>query len=767
MVIIMNEIYVSPFGSDSAEGTAENPLKSLSGVKERIAALKKSGKSSGGIDVIFRGGDYDTSSASVTFGAEESGTEDCPVTFRAYPGEKPLFNAGIRLDLTKAEKVTDPAILNGIIDPSARGGLYVLDIADIAASVSPIEYSYSYNSTAFFRNGSPMYPARYPKKKTSADSVDEETWLITDRIMHPETDYSSKPFTIFSDYGVTDHIRRFWSNKSLKDLYLKGYLWHNWANNVYKIDEIDFDRCTFTVNGGTQGRSFDPEDRKYRRYYLCNILEEIGDHYEYYIDRENGLFYFYPETLSDEIVFSFNTSPSVVLDHADYYRFENLSFSYSVFTPVRLKNCAHFTLDSCEISHSNGDAGISAENCPYFTVKNCRIHDLGSSGVIFYNTGDPKNLISGNALIENNDMFNCGRIRKCYSPCINIWDTVGTVIRGNKLHGNANMVVFMEGIDTLFEYNELYDAVKDSDDAGAIYWGRVAHSIGTVIRYNYFHDIGHERFSTQGIGAIYTDDNATSAEIYGNVFHNAALFGDRERKQMFVTMNATLFLNAAQFCSTHDNIFLMGTKGETPMSDVGHYAFLWWAGKTLGAYIPGTADTLSPSNHWRDMLRQRGMIVDEKASGLWKEHYKDTIWAPMFRLLTEDNYYRGATDENGNLYGIEDIRRKFADGMIDAPTAAKMFDEYTEKVVDGIFGKDYVANEFRNNIIINMDDYFYVPEEHDSVRRTPHSGNMYISAAAAQEYFEDYANGNYRLTEKGKCAVAEAIGDFDNPAVNA
>ena len=51
------------------------------------------------------------------------------------------------------------------------------------------------------------------------------------------------------------------------------------------------------------------------------------------------------------------------------------------------------------------------------------------------------------------------------------------------------MAIVFGGNEHLIEFNEIHDVCHESNDAGAIYGGRDWTMRGTVIRYNYFHDI--------------------------------------------------------------------------------------------------------------------------------------------------------------------------------------------------------------------------------------------------------------------------------------
>jgi len=79
------------------------------------------------------------------------------------------------------------------------------------------------------------------------------------------------------------------------------------------------------------------------------------------------------------------------------------------------------------------------------------------------------------------------------------------------------MAMGFGGNDHLIEFNEIYDAVYESNDAGVIYAGRDWTMRGNIIRYNYLHDIsGFEGKECEG---VYLDDLFCGTTVVGNVFN--------------------------------------------------------------------------------------------------------------------------------------------------------------------------------------------------------------------------------------------------------
>ena len=72
----------------------------------------------------------------------------------------------------------------------------------------------------------------------------------------------------------------------------------------------------------------------------------------------------------------------------------------------------------------------------------------------------------------------------------------------------------------MFELNNIHHIGMASDDCGAFYMGRNPSDRGTVIRHNYWHEIGSSM--THGSCAIYFDDGDGGQTVHGNVFFKAS-----------------------------------------------------------------------------------------------------------------------------------------------------------------------------------------------------------------------------------------------------
>jgi hypothetical protein len=125
-----------------------------------------------------------------------------------------------------------------------------------------------------------------------------------------------------------------------------------------------------------------------------------------------------------------------------------------------------------------------------------------------------------------------------YTPAIALHG-VGNRVAHNLIHNAPHMAIMFGGNDHVIEFNEIHNVCLESNDAGAIYAGRDWTMRGTVIRYNYLHNI--TGFKGRGCVGVYLDDMFCGTKIYGNVFYR-------------VTRAA--FIGGGRDCLVENNIFV-------------------------------------------------------------------------------------------------------------------------------------------------------------------------------------------------------------------
>ena len=110
-----------------------------------------------------------------------------------------------------------------------------------------------------------------------------------------------------------------------------------------------------------------------------------------------------------------------------------------------------------------------------------------------------------------------------YAPAVDIHGC-GQTVRGNRLHEGFHTAVLYVGNEHLIERNDIFHAITESGDAGALYSGRDWTSQGNVIRWNYIHDLGNtvsdggKSVFTMG---VYLDDCDCGDTVVSNYFLQA------------------------------------------------------------------------------------------------------------------------------------------------------------------------------------------------------------------------------------------------------
>ena len=118
-------IHVAPTGTDEGDGSEGAPLATIAAAQKKIRRLKTSaGLPKSGVAVELLGGRYQLAQP-VELTADDSGTADAPITYRARPGEKVLISGSQAI--TDWKPVSDQAVLERL-DPAARGKVYQADL---------------------------------------------------------------------------------------------------------------------------------------------------------------------------------------------------------------------------------------------------------------------------------------------------------------------------------------------------------------------------------------------------------------------------------------------------------------------------------------------------------------------------------------------------------------------------------------------------------------------------------------------------------------
>ncbi len=467
------EIYVSPAGNDSSNGSIGSPLATFSAARDKADRLKAGNTP---VSVYFRAGTYylDTT---VLFGPANSGTAGAPIVYAAYPGEKPVISGGFRLPSTTTWS-------------AYKGQIMVTTIAK------------NLKIDQLFLNGNRQVLARYPN------------FTSTQTILDGYAADCINPSRVAT-----------WANPAEGPGYIRGLHPNMWGGNSYIIKGKNSNNSLDTQWCGDNnlGSGLHPTYRM-----VENIFEELDAPGEWFYRKSTGQLYFYPPAgtdlgtaaiefaSQDELLRIIGTSADST-GAVRYLTFSALTFTHTYrtlfsrpFEPV-LRGDLHIARAGC----------LFMKNAQNIQVNNCLFDQIGGNGIfmsgynrsnIVYNNvfneagaacvsliGDTTSvrcpfLWSSNGgcndrtpgprgpdypafiTVDNNMMNHFGRFEKLSGVGIDLGITECDTIRHNTLHdfprGGINILSGCFGGHEIC-YNWLYNPMLETSDCGPFNaWGR-------------------------------------------------------------------------------------------------------------------------------------------------------------------------------------------------------------------------------------------------------------------------------------------------------
>jgi parallel beta-helix repeat protein len=491
-------LYVSLKGNDAWSGRlaepnaaqTDGPLATLAKARDAIRKQRSTGSLPiGGVTVFLRGGVY-CLPETLTLNAEDSGTAAAPIVYRAYQGEKPIvMGARAITGFTPHEG----QVLKADVGAQGFKGIYFRQLVFA---------------------GRRQHLARWPN--FDSQNPYGGGWTYVDGEERPM--YADVPGEDRRTVRYKPQDDRPWSRPEEGQVFI--FARYNWWNNIVRIAKLDRATRTITLAGDC---SYPP--RPGDRYYVENLREELDAPGEWYLDRATWTLYFWPpEPLAGRAVYAPVLKSIFQLAKTEYVTLRGLVIEGCEGTAVTLSDCNECLVAGCTIRNV-GDyrgSGVGVAGGHHNGVVGCDIHDTGSNG-IGLSGGDAPTLTAAENYADNNYIHHVGVY---YKQGVGVaMHGVGNRATHNLIHDTPRMGIMFGGNNLLIEYNHIRHANLETEDTGAVYTGGRdwLGSRGTVIRYNYFHDIlGYGRKDGKWVSphfawGVYLDDNTGGVDVIGNI----------------------------------------------------------------------------------------------------------------------------------------------------------------------------------------------------------------------------------------------------------
>lgn len=464
------DFYVSPRGADSNPGTQPRPFATLARARDAVRAANPAS----GATVWLASGHYPVAST-IEFTAADSGSSAHPVVYRASPGATPCLTGGRPVLRFRRHK---DAIL--VADLRAQG---------ITSFGSLQRRGHGITATAalelFFR-GRPMPLAGWPNRG----------WAHISATSTPKA----------PDHFVCDTDRPArWLNAP--DAWLHGYWTFDWSDSYERIAAIDPAARTIRTQPPHHSYGYKPG----QRWRVLNLLEELDEPGEWYLDRAAGRLYFWPPApiRPGDAVVSVLDSPLLALRDAAHIQFHGLAFEHTRSDAVTITRGSDVLLSHCRLLNL-GTRAVVIQGGGHHGVEDSEIAFTGD-GAIELSGGDRRTLTPARHFARRNHIHHFGRWSRTYTAAV-LLAGVGHLVSGNTIHHSPHLAILLHGNDHLIQRNDIHSVAMETHDVGAFYLGRDWTQRGNHVDSNYFHNIGQGN-----VNAIYLDDFTSGVLVTGNV----------------------------------------------------------------------------------------------------------------------------------------------------------------------------------------------------------------------------------------------------------
>jgi len=490
--------YVAPDGNDAwsgrlaaPDGTGDGPFRTLERARDASRQLRAGGELNAPVSVMLRGGTYRMSQPFV-LKAEDSGSEQAPVTYAACPGEKPVLSGGRTITGWKR----------------GQGELWETHLPPVEAG--------EWRFRQLFVDGS-----RRPRARTPNEGWFRLTGLVNPKDRQDPINrraFRYKPGDLSAD----------WHN--LRDVEIVKLF--GWSETRRPIARIDQQKHICEVAGPCSRSSHHRRlfDWYGPRYFVENVFEGLDSPGEWCLDRHTGILYYWPmpDERSDETEVVAPALDCLVRLEGDagagafveHVTFRGLTFMHGaaafpeggygeaqsdVFVPAAIRGTGvrHCRFLDNEIAHVGTYAIELAAGSQHNQIVGNHLHDLGAGGV---------------------------KIDGPRHPADDAEETCYTTVTDNRIHdgghiyfGGAGIWAGHSGHNTI-SHNEVHDLLGMGISIGWTWAYKLTPAHHNLVEYNHVYDLGHGKVGASS--GLYTLARQPGTKLRCNLIHDIVRYTD-------------------------------------------------------------------------------------------------------------------------------------------------------------------------------------------------------------------------------------------------
>ena len=376
----------------------------------------------------------------------------------------------------------------------------------------------------FYADGKPMRLSEWP----------DEAPLPLDSVVNPGKGYyRNKDNEGFGTIAFKEDRPLEWKDPTQGWLY--GCFRFGWTCEMVPIAGMGPGK-TFTAGDLTNyGFGFQPEE-KFQRWRVLNIPEEVTLAGEYSLDAKAKKAVLMLPKGTGRLEMSVMMAPLIIFDGCERVTLKGIELFCSRGNGIAIFQGKDVRIEDCDLHGLGSVAAVIDSGSRRCGLSGCHLHDLGSGGVELAG-GDRKAIVRGDNYVENCRIHNFNRIENQYRVGVEM-SGIGNRISGCEFYDSASMAILLLGNDQTVEYCNIHHVCLDIEDNGALYHGRNFSQRGSILRYNYVHDID----VPFNVRAFYHDDGSGAVEVYGNVFQRIS--------------SPPVQIGGGSYIYYHDNVFL-------------------------------------------------------------------------------------------------------------------------------------------------------------------------------------------------------------------